>query len=243
MGAAIEAVGCFQGLEPTRCLLRCFADYPDYQWTTVKAMGEVGAEEFVPTLVTYGFEGGSLSASILVPKVLGEIGTDGARDGVIALLGSQDLEVRVAAASALLAFPSAKVESILPVLLSTNIAIRASAVNALGFIRDPHCVQYVDACMFDPEPEIRMWALDALSNRIRLFEGTKLSMLARKTLDDPSSDVRLDAYRLLRACGCRDPVLIDKARRDPDERIQGEGAEWALSIGDDRVAPEWRLVK
>ncbi|MEO0131959.1 MAG: HEAT repeat domain-containing protein [candidate division WOR-3 bacterium] len=110
-------------------------------------------------------------------------------------------------------------------LLIESPEIRASAIEVLGYIKDPWSLDYIRDFIFDRTPEVRVATLKALG----YFEDREYTDQIIKSLSDPEPEVRLAAIETLAML--KEPrageYLWELSLNDTHEEVRRQ-ALWAL---------------
>lgn len=163
----------------------------DIQWSTTKALEEIGSEDAVDALVTALRTGGNIRSTAAIRLV--DIGTPAVLP-LIAAIGDRSEQVRWQVGTALGEIGDKRaVEPLLTLLEDSDAEARVAAIEALVKIGDARAVEPLSRALKDSESIVRKRAAEALG---RFGVARSVEPLA-EALEDKDLDVQQAAARAL----------------------------------------------
>ncbi len=189
-------------------------------------------------------------------RVAGKLGSIGYVPSLVSVLGSTDVGVRVAAATALGMVPGDHegVGALSFALADEEPQVRAAACRSLGQLRAPHSVQSLLSATSDPSPLVRAAAVQAL---VAVDNPIALARYREIVADDPvptvvvqaiagvgTSGSEQDLTMLMSLCTSQDHEVVKAAARALN-RFSAHRATAALLglLGHDRWDVRWAAAE
>ncbi len=186
-------------------------------------------KDIPPEPIYAAAKSGKLDTRLNTIKLLGDFQHNPPLDFLLQLYSDEASEIRRAAMHAVVNLKPANLEPVLAMLDSqeTSMEAKAAALDTLGRMRHPDCIQYISAFLDMEDITLQRVALNALYAPL----DQEIQQKLKKMLSSPISEIRTHALMAIKRL--KDINLVDEViqmLRDEDEEVRSAADEAYVAI-------------